>query len=232
MTISTFWMYFDETKLKEEIEIFSSFSTIPNWSLEKLRRVSVYYRDLVKNHSNHLALMISRLPETQFKSLIAEILNDEQGNGYYHKSHLFLWDNFLKSIGVNDIKRNIDIPDKMKPFIENSSIDFVVGLEGLGVECICSVYLSIFEKFLKKHPYILQHYDKVDWLFFDIHVRGEDIHHKEKIRKAVDDLIESRQINPDLVLKGYNKAKEAWRQTWCDWINLPEEKAVEALSRA
>ncbi|GBF82923.1 iron-containing redox enzyme family protein [Aphanothece sacrum] len=229
MELSTFWVYFDEAKLTEEILIDSQLSTISTWSLEKLKQVSIDYRQLVLNHSNHLALLCSRLPESQFKSLIAEILNDEQGNGKYESSHLYLWDNFLRSIGVDNIPKNSINFDPMMSLINHNSIDFVIGLEGVGVECICAVYLAVFEKFLKQHSYVIKNVNNIDWEFFDIHVRGEDIHHKEMIRKAVGELIVENEINSDLVLIGYNKAKEIWRETWNQWANLSGEKILEAI---
>ncbi|MGK7881111.1 MAG: iron-containing redox enzyme family protein [Crocosphaera sp.] len=227
MNLSSFWTYFDEAKLTEEILINSQFSTIPKWSLEKLQRVSINYRWLVKSHSNHLALMVSRLPESQFKSLISEILNDEQGNGKYQRSHLYLWDNFLRSIEVPDVSNNLIELDPMLPLINNSSIDFVIGLEGVGVECICAVYLEVFEHFLNKHPYVIENKNKIDWEFFDIHVRGEDIHHKQMIREAVEQLISEKVINPDLLLIGYNKAKQIWRDTWNLWLTSSEQEILK-----
>ena len=218
MKLATFWTHFDESKLSAEILINSEFSTIKNWTLEELREVSINYRWLVKSHSDHLALMISKLPESRFKTLIADILNDEQGNGKYERSHLYLWDNFLRSIGVSDIPKSPTYSDPMVMFIQNSSIDFTIGLEGVGVECICAVYLEMFEKYLLEHPYIIQNKKEIDWVFFDIHVRGEDIDHKKQIRKAVEELIREGTVDPDLVILGYNKAKEIWRKTWKEWV--------------
>ncbi len=228
MNLSSFWTYFDEVKLTEEIFVNSQFSTIPNWSLEKLQKVSINYRWLVKSHSNHLALMISRLPESHFKSLIAEILNDEQGNGQYERSHLYLWDNFLRSIEVSNISNNSIEFDPMLTLINNSSIDFVIGLEGVGVECICAVYLEVFEHFIKQHSYVIENKHKIDWEFFDIHVRGEDIHHKQMIREAVEQLIREKRINPDVLLVGYNKAKEIWRDTWNLWLTSSDKQILKA----
>ena len=79
MKISTFWEFFDESKLREEVAVNQTFQSVSNWSLEKLQSVCLEYRFLIKNHANHLALLVYRLPESQFKCLIAEILNDELG---------------------------------------------------------------------------------------------------------------------------------------------------------
>ncbi|MGB5593574.1 MAG: hypothetical protein WBM62_06015 [Crocosphaera sp.] len=130
-------------------------------------------------------------------------------------------------MGITDIPINSVNFDPMMTLINNSSLDFIIGLEGVGVECICAVYLEVFENCLKQHPYVIENYQDIEWEFFDIHVRGEDIQHKKMIREAVGQLIKSEQINPDLVLMGYNKAKEIWRETWKQWINLSEKKLVE-----
>ena len=111
---------------------------------------------MITNHANHLALLVYRLPESQFKCLIAEILNDELGEGNYEKSHLVLWDNFLKSIEVSQIA-NKPVNPMTKQFFKpmflmlmNESVDFIIGLEGVGVECICQVYLELFKKEILK----------------------------------------------------------------------------------
>jgi L-rhamnose mutarotase len=185
-----------------------------------LYRVSFW---LVKNHANHLALLVYRLPESEFKCLIAEILNDELGKGDYNKYHLVIWDNFLKSIEVKQIpnqpiyQANNDIFKYMHLMLMNESIDFVIGLEGVGVECICQVYLDIFRKAIVTHPYIIA--NNIDWEFWDIHTGGVDIAHKKLVRMAVEELIKSERIKPDLVLKGYHKAKDIWRDFWA---NVPE----------
>ncbi|MDJ0713907.1 MAG: iron-containing redox enzyme family protein [Prochloraceae cyanobacterium] len=228
MKLSNFWAFFDDAKLTEEILINSSFQSIPNWNLEKLQRVCIEYRWLVKNHANHLALLVSRLPESQFKCLIAEVLNDELGNGLYEKSHLVLWDNFLKSIGVEQIparphKINEELFKPMSFLLINEPVDFIIGLEGVGVECICQVYLDLFRKHLVAHPFIKNN-QSIDWEFWDIHTGGVDIAHKELIRKAVSELIQSEKIDPDLVLKGYNNAKQLWRDFWA---NFSEEKILQ-----
>jgi hypothetical protein len=195
-----------------------------------VQRVSLNYRWLFESHSSHIALLCSRLPESQFKSLICEIVNDEHGQGKYEKSHFSLWDNFLISIRVNTLSKNSVNFDSMRILINNSSIDFVIGLQGVGVECICAVYLAMFEKFLKQHPDIIENANNIDWEFFYIHVRGEDIHHKEMIREAVGELITEQRINPDLVLIGYNKAKVIWRETWNQWVNLSDEKVLKSIA--
>ncbi|WP_100208687.1 iron-containing redox enzyme family protein [Crocosphaera watsonii] len=223
MKITDFWSHFDDSRLQEEISIQSGFSTIPNCTLAELQELAINYRWLVKTHSNHLALMVSRLEESELKSLIADILNDEQGNGNYKKSHLYLWDNFLRSIGVEHIPKEEYRVDPMILVINNSSLDFILGAEGLGTECVCAVYLEVFERFINQHPFIIRNKDKIDYEFFDIHVRGEDQVHKIKIRKAVEQLIREQKINPNLVIIGYNHSKKTWRQTWNKWITFAQQ---------
>ncbi|ACK68376.1 hypothetical protein PCC8801_4457 (plasmid) [Rippkaea orientalis PCC 8801] len=47
------------------------------------------------------------------------------------------------------------------------------------------------------------------------------------IREAVEQLIIEDRINPNLVLKGYQKAKSIWRETWNNWANSADDKTLE-----
>ena len=152
--------------------------------------------------------------------MVAEIAAEELGETP-DKTHLQLWDNFLISIGVDKKKleqsshpENIALLEELSDLMMAESYMYGIGLRGMGGECLCQVYLTAAHKHLVQNPYIQANKDKIDWLFWDIHIGEVDIHHGEMVREAIDKMIVSDpNLIPSLAL-GYDKGKLVWDKFW------------------
>ncbi|MGH2413983.1 MAG: iron-containing redox enzyme family protein, partial [Microcystaceae cyanobacterium] len=100
ITQEKFWMMADETRLEAEYLADEQLTYLQEASLEKLQKIFLQYRYFTKQYPNNLGVLIAKTPPGNFKSLIAEILSEELGNGKFGDSHLTLWDNFLCSLRI------------------------------------------------------------------------------------------------------------------------------------
>ncbi|MBO3461072.1 iron-containing redox enzyme family protein [Aetokthonos hydrillicola Thurmond2011] len=216
-----FWMMADEARLETEYLADEKLHYLQRASLETLQRICLQYRYFTKEFPNNLGILIAKLPYGKLKSLLAEILAEELGEGEEKKAHLKLWDNFLISIGISDSVFESSINSENKALLEeikqltiSQSPAYAVGLCGMGGECLCQIYLSTMYKNLIQNPYIQDNKANIDWEFWKFHVGEADIIHRQLVRQAINEMTD---INPSCVedlAAGYQKAKHKWDTFW------------------
>lgn len=221
ITLPQFWRLADDTRLKTEYLAEQKLQYLPRAPLGILQQICLQYRYFVRDYPNNLAILISKTPYGEFKSLMAQILADELGNGDFKGTHLKLWDEFLIGIGLSpEVLDNSIHPDNLKLLAElrqltlNKPVAYVIGLCGMGGECLCQVYLTAMYEYMTLNPYIQSNKENIDWKFWQIHIGEEDIRHRLRVREAINQIINVKPSSlPDLAA-GYQKAKSNWDTFW------------------
>lgn len=220
VTRNGFWELTSSSRIEAEYMVDEKLKYLQTATPETLRRIFHEYRFFIKYYINDLGILLYKVPFSQFKCMVADIAADELGDSP-EKTHLQLWDNFLLSIGV-DAKsleqslhpENITLLEGLSELMMTESYMYGVGLRGMGAECLCQVYLTAAHKHLMKNQFIQANKEKIDWVFWDIHIGEVDIHHGEMVREAIDKMIISDpKLIPPLA-SGYEKGKEVWDRFW------------------
>ena len=220
ITREEFWRITSSSRIEAEYMVDDKLNYLQSAPPDILRRIFHEYRFFIQYYINDLGLLLYKVPFSEFKCLVAEIAAEELGASP-DKSHLQLWDNFLVSIGVDESKlehglhpENIELLAGLSDLMMSESYMYGIGLRGMGAECLCQVYLTAAHKHLMMNPYIQANKDKIDWLFWDIHIGEVDIHHGEMVREAIDKMIVADpKLIPQLVL-GYDQGKQVWDTFW------------------
>lgn len=217
----TFWQITDKSELEKEIHNNTKIKAISKLEITDLVKILEQYRFIVKEHANHLAIIISRMEESSLKSLFSDILYEELGNGKVQNSHFTLFNQFLTTL--KNQKTFAPITQKLEEelsnyhqIIQTENIYFAIGLGGAGTECICQVYLTAINNNLRDNPHIKNIKSKIDWRFWNIHTGEVDLEHQQAIKKA---LIEEINTNPNIeneLIKGYLASLNFWR----NFINI------------
>lgn len=229
ITLEQFWKLADDTRLETEYLTDQKLQYLEDAPLEVLQQICLQYRYFVRDYPNNVSILISKSPYGNFKSLMAEILADELGSGHFQRTHLNLWDNFLTSIEVeSEALENSLHPDNSQLLaeLEQLTIDrpvgYVIGLCGMGGECLCQVYLTAMYKYITLNPYMQRNKENIDWKFWDIHTGEEDIRHRIMVKNAINELIELEPSSLQDLAAGYKKAKSNWDEFWNNNYRLAE----------
>jgi hypothetical protein len=216
----SFWDLADNTKLSEQYRIDKNLQYLQIAPLSILKKIFIQYRYFTHFYITDLSILISKLPFGNLKSILAEILHEELGNGHAEKAHPTLYDEFLQSIGISTIEMQkaevkcIDNLQQIQNALINKSWAYGIGLRGMGGECLCQVYLSTMHEYFSKNIEILKLKDQIAWEFWNIHIGEVDLHHQIIVRTAINDLLnEQPDIISDLV-NGYLESKDAWDRYW------------------
>lgn len=220
-TLNEFW---DAADLSQTLLIYKTddkLGFLRTASVDALRRVLIEYRYFTINYIADLAMLVHRLPFGNLRSLMAEVLAEELGEGQAHLAHTSLYDDFLFSVGVS--KRQVDAPPLAKSFdvlakiserMATVSVAHAVGLRGMGGECLCQVYLTALHWNMLQNPYIQANSEKIDWRFWEIHTGEHDIQHREKTRTTINELALMKPEWISDLRSGYEESKVAWDQFW------------------
>lgn len=234
-TINTpedFWTLADNIQNEALNYCDNLFLSLREAPLNELQNFLIQYRYFTAYYISDLALLIARLNEGVMKSFLSEILHDELGCGDHEKSHPRLYDNFLISIEVpeeklnkNALKSNIEILDKSrKKLIDiKKSTSYGIGLRGMGGECVCQVYIEKLYANLIENPYIKSQKDKIDWLFWEIHIGEHDIAHREKTRSLIDsEIVKNGGEELINLAEGYLYSVSQWKLFWMNIYSTKE----------
>jgi hypothetical protein len=215
-----FWELTDATKMGEKFRIDGNLKSLQHMPLEMLKNVLIQYRFFTHYYIADMAILISKLPFGTLRTILADILNEELGEGNAADSHPALYDDFLLSIGVT--QEALDMPDPVcirnlhdiqRSLIEQSW-SYGVGLRGMGGECLCQIYLSTVHEYFSKNPEIIAMQDKIAWKFWDIHTGEVDLHHQTIVRAAIDDLLIAEPEHTNDLVDGYVESRTAWDRFW------------------
>ncbi len=223
MNDAEFWEMVDDTRLQTEYNVDRQVISLQNLSLETLQNIFLQYRYFTKYYSGDLGLLIFKVPDGKFKSLMAEILYEELGNGDPTRAHTQLLDHFLLGIGVHGDRlenslepENALLLEEARRLMLANPPAYAIGLRGMGGECLCQIYLTAVYKSLLKNPLILELKDAIDWTFWEIHTGEVDIEHRTKVRAAINEIIGTDPDSIEYIAAGYLKAKNAWDSFWAN----------------
>jgi hypothetical protein len=144
----------------------------------------------------------------------------ELGNGRFKKTHLQLWDNFLTSIGIEPQilsdslhPENFNLLAELKQLTLDKPIGYVIGLCGMGGECLCQIYLTAMYKYITLNPYIQSNKETIDWEFWN----------------AINEIIQAEPSHLQDLAAGYQKAKSNWDDFWGNNYKLAERVKLTAV---
>lgn len=220
-TLKEFWSMADETRWEAQYEADKRLKYLQNAPLEVVQEVCRQYRYFPKEFPYNLGILVARSPYGKFKSLMSQILADELGNGKADRAHINMYDRFLISIGVDEnmiegsiIPDNFALLEEKKKLALSQSLIYVIGLSGMGAECLCQVYLSLMHKNFANNPLIKANKENIDWTFWDYHVGEPDIIHRQKVKEAINEIAEADPSCVDELNAGYQKGKGDWDLMW------------------
>lgn len=226
ITNNEFWAMADDARLETEYQADKKLHYLQSASHEALQQICLQYRYFTKQFPDNLGILVSKIPYGSLKSLIAEILAEELGEGDSRRTHLNLWDDFLVSIGISEDTfessinpDNIALLEEIQHLTISQSTAYAVGLCGMGGECLCQIYLATMHKNLIKNPYIVKNQSSIDWEFWKFHVGEADIIHRQLVRKGISEMAEADPSCVDDLAAGYQKAKQNWNIFWNNIYN-------------
>ncbi|SAI68914.1 Uncharacterised protein [Bordetella ansorpii] len=226
-----FWQLADASKTEAEFLADKKLQSLRSLPIESLRRIFVQYRFFTIYYIADMALLVHRLPFGKLRSLLAEFLSEELGEGQAPGAHPQLYDDFLVSVGADastfdePLPSNIALLEEISTLVAQESATQGVGLRGLGGECLCQLYLSAMHTHFSKNPQIMAMGDRVDWRFWEIHIGDVDISHRLRLRAAIDEEIARSPAMGYEIRVGYEKSKKAWDQFW---TNIFEAEYAQA----
>lgn len=219
-TMKDFWDLADESKVNAQYEADGCIAFLKAASMDEIRSICLQYRYFVERYPDNLSLLLAKMPNLQLKSLLASILSEELGSGKIKNAHIFWYDRFLRSIGVTEeelqkgiyqeneeILSEIEYRCKAKPF------EHVVGMVGMGGECLCQIYLTVMYKYLIMNENVKNFEGKIDWLFWTYHIGEEDIEHRKLVRICIDEMVMGG-VGVEQLVQGYSFGKSTWDKFW------------------
>lgn len=221
ITIADFWAMADEARLETEYRADQNLQFLSQVTPQALKEICLQYRFFTQDFPSNLGLLISKMPKGTFKTLLGEILHEELGSGHPEAAHIELYDGFLVSLGINNQAldnsihpENAVILSEITGLVQSMPATYGVGLVGMGGECLCQIYLATMYEYLMANPYIQASKDQLNWTFWDFHVGEADIIHRQKVRQAINDLVESQPGSLPYLVNGYQTAKANWDRFW------------------
>jgi hypothetical protein len=186
-----------------------------------LQKIFIQYRYFTIFYITDLALLVAKLPFGELRSLLADFLNDELGNGDNLGAHERLYDNFLLSLGLDQEQielspnhHNLRLLQELQDRIGKRPVAYSVGLRGMGGECLCQVYLAAMHEHFTKNPAIQGIRDQLAWKFWDIHIGEIDIAHREKLKAAIQSFVTRSPEHLQDLMQGYKDAKAIFDTFW------------------
>lgn len=224
ITPQSFWDKADAIQDKTMVEADKIFSYLETAPAPMIRETLAQYRYFTVYYIADLALLIARLDDGPMRSFLADILYDELGCGKAKLAHPQLYDDFLKTIGVDvaDLDRkalasNVLLLDEARRQLVDArhGSEYAIGLRGMGGECVCQVYIAQLHKSLMQNPYIQENRERIDWRFWDMHVGDHDIEHREKTRALIDSEVVARGgVGLQELGQGYDHSMSQWKEFW------------------
>lgn len=229
LTMEKFWDYANETKTATQYESDRKISFLEEASIEEIKNVCLQYRYFVAEYPKFLCWLVAKLPYGELKSLMGEILAEELGSGKERNAHIVWYDNFLRSLEISDeglkngmYPENQEILDQIERCCHERGHEYIVGMVGMGGECLCQIYLTSMHNYLSKNKAVVGMMKKIDWTFWTYHIGEEDIKHREMVRKAISNAVVSKDGVREL-FAGYASGKSTWD---CFWDNNYKETRV------
>lgn len=216
-----FWRLADLTRTQTEYLADEKLRRLADVPMHVLKKILAQYRYFTRCYITDLALLVAKLPFGELRSLLAEFLSDELGNGDSRAGHERLYDDFLLSLGLD--QQELELPpsrdnrqllDELNALISTQPVAYAVGMRGMGGECLCQVYLVAMHSCFAKNPAIHELKNQVSWTFWDIHIGEVDITHREKLKAAIQSFAARNPEHLRDLVQGYKDAKEIFDSYW------------------
>ncbi len=158
--MENFWTLADASKTEAEFLADEKLRRLQTLPLDTLQRIFVQYRYFTIYYIADMALLVHRLPFGKLRSLLAEFLSEELGEGEAGGAHPNLYDEFLLSVGADPaefeaLPSNLALLEEISGLMVTESSTQGVGLRGLGGECLCQLYLSAMHFHFSRNPIIM-----------------------------------------------------------------------------
>lgn len=235
-TMDQFWKLADESKVNAQYEADGSIAFLKEANLEEIQKICLQYRYFVERYPDNLSRLLAKMPNQQLKSLLCSILSEEMGSGEISGAHIVWYDRFLLSIGVKEedlatgiYDENEDILSEIEYRCQAKSFEHVVGMVGMGGECLCQIYLTVMYRNLRQNPVMRAMSKQVDWEFWTYHVGEEDIEHRRLVRECINEMVMGENGVKDLAA-GYSFGKGTWDKFWEN--NFKNTRAAKAFANA
>jgi hypothetical protein len=226
--LETFWERATIKKLEARFAVAREMDVLPRLPVQSLRAITLQYRYFTQSFATDLADLVARCPQGSLRSLLGRLVSEELGDGDPSRSHLALYDRFLESIGAIERGESAQrLGERVHPKVQDllaglhertlhRSPFYGIGMRGMGGECICGVYFSVMHVHLRQHPFVLEHQERIDWTFWDIHAGHADVEHHELVRAAVAELLRERGEADavDQVQAGFDYGTSVWEAFW------------------
>lgn len=220
MTMQKFWEHADEAKVNTQYVSDSKIAFLKDASFDEIKKVCIQYRYFVERYPTFLGLLVAKLPDGELRSLMAEILAEELGSGNFKGAHIVWYDNFLRSLGITEedintslYPENSQILGQIEEFCHSEPYEYVVGMVGMGGECLCQIYLTAMHKYLSQNKIMIEMGKQVDWTFWTYHIGEEDIKHRELVRAAISNAaVDGKGVGN--LFTGYSVGKSEWDRFW------------------
>jgi hypothetical protein len=237
-----FWGFTDSARAETEYLADDKLRRLAEVPFPVLQKIFVQYRYFTIFYITDLALLVAKLPFGELRSLLADFLNDELGNGDDLGAHTRLYDDFLMSIGLDEEQlelhpnhENLRLLRDLQERIGTRSVAYAVGLRGMGGECLCQVYLAAMYTHFVKHPIICEIKDRVAWKFWDIHTGEVDIAHREKMKRVLHAFVTRHPEQLEELMQGYKDAKEVfdtfWDNIYAEHLGTPAARSTRSADR-
>ncbi len=233
-----FWDWVEATKQDAEENMPKEFSWLSEVSETGMQQAAIQFHSFIWFYTYDLAKIIGKLPHSPLRTLVAEILSEELGDGDFSRSHLHLWEKFVYSLGVDhnkDIKSLVhkdvfNIVNAQSDRIGEVSLHQALGLRGIIGECVCETYLKSLHINLVKNPLWAEKGEEINTLFWHIHLDGGDEEHNQMVIDGVSDYAKDDPVILQEIADGYIEAMEIWKIYWGVIKNtvLEHEKTLEA----
>lgn len=239
--LHAFWTLADDLQRQTVDHAGALFAFVETASPPRLFSLLAEYRSFTDYYIADIALLIARLPPGRMRSFLADILFDELGSGDAAQAHPQLYDDFLASLRIEHpphqrlpLAANLSLLDAARAALvaPGASAAYGVGLRGMGGECVCQVYLARLHEHLVRNPYIREHHDRIDWIFWDLHVGEHDIAHREKLRALIGEQIGGMDAGSVAELeRGYRDSMAAWQSFWGHIHAMATAPEPDAIAR-
>lgn len=222
MNSTEFWEWVEATKKEAEVNMPKKFEWLSHASEAGIQRAITQFYPFIWHYTYDLSEIVGRLPHSPLRTLVAQILSEELGDGNYAFCHLEMWRSFIYSMGVNkdvDVDSLIDpkvlkIISEQSNIIRNVNVDEALGLRGIIGECVCETYLKALHTNIIKNPAWHKYGNKIDNTFWDIHLNGGDEHHNQLIIQGVSNYVAGDESKLKDIEKGYIAAMDIWQRYW------------------
>ncbi len=166
-------------------------------------------------------MLIAKLPPSGLRSQLATFLDEELGHGDETDTHPLMYDRFLISLGCGP--EDLDamatpttdrILSTATTRLWHETIPYGIGLRAMGAECLCQVFLTAADHYIRKNPEVRAIAGQVDWQFLDIHAGPLDAHHREETRQQIASIVRTDPTSIRDLARGYRDAEAQWHEYW------------------